>query len=566
MLGNTRQRCGPFHIQPLMMTLIKLLALGHLSTSLAYSWPSPQYDALEEVLYEGIGGSSGGFFVNVVEKCKHRTENPQKSTVAAEWLRFAYHDSATHNAFNKTGGVDASIIYELDRPENVGNGMALTRRDYQPFSTKYISKSDLIALGAVMAVAACGGPIIPFRGGRIDATGPGVFGVPEPHQSLEAHTESFRLQGFNRSEMIGLVACGHTLGGVTSADFPDIVTPPNSTASLPIVKTFDSTTAYDKKVVQEYLDSSTQNPLVVARNATLRSDLRIFSSDSNSTMRSMAAPEAFQEKCKGLLERMINSVPQHVTLSEPITPLDGKLKKARLLLKDDKLYLRAKFRLRHKEGSPSEGQGVRILWCDRYGSTPHCFDGNAKRGTSSARQPSATSPVSTQLQLNFHDHDFLVPIDPSKSVAAFWFQLDDGTKFDNDGKGYLFQDAVIYADSMSTATSSIVNNTIFWTYKVVAGVRSELAPSVVRLLAFDNTRLEGGSPFTATVQTPRDNSISPRSGFTFYSGSFGTDLLQTTIDLQAVVGDTTFSDDYRPAFPDFESQQLSPGSVDVIRI
>lgn len=99
-----------------------------------------------------------------------------------------------------------------------------------------------------MAVAACGGPIIPFRGGRIDATGPGVFGVPEPHQSLEAHTESFRLQGFNRSEMIGLVACGHTLGGVTSADFPDIVTPPNSTASLPIVKTFDSTTAYDKKV------------------------------------------------------------------------------------------------------------------------------------------------------------------------------------------------------------------------------------------------------------------------------------------------------------------------------
>lgn len=70
------------------MTLIKLLALGHLSTSLAYSWPSLQYDALEEVLYEGIGGSSGGFFVNVVEKCKHRTENPQKSTVAAEWLRF----------------------------------------------------------------------------------------------------------------------------------------------------------------------------------------------------------------------------------------------------------------------------------------------------------------------------------------------------------------------------------------------------------------------------------------------------------------------------------------------
>ncbi|PPR01719.1 hypothetical protein CVT24_001595 [Panaeolus cyanescens] len=545
-----------------MIILIKLLALGQFSAVKAiYSWPSPRYDALEELLYEGVGGSSGGAsFVNVVENCKNRTENPQKTTVAAEWLRFAYHDSATHNVFNKTGGLDASIIYELDRPENVGNGLMLTQRDYQSF------KSDVIALGAVMAVAACGGPIIPFRAGRIDATGPGVFGVPEPHQSLEAHTESFRLQGFNRSEMISLVACGHTLGGVSSADFPDIVSPPNSTASLPNIRKFDSTTAYDTKVVHEYLDGSTQNPLIVARNATLRSDLLIFSSDNNATMQSLASPEAFRETCKNLLERMINSVPQQVTLGDVTTPLEGKLKRARLMLKNDQLYFRAEFRLQQKDGDPAQGQGVRLLWCDRYGSTAHCSDGKAKRATASARQPSSRSPVSTQLQLNFHEHEFLVPIDPSKSVAAFWFQLDDGTKFDNNGQGYLFQDAVIYADALSVASSSIVNNTIWWTYDVVAGVRTELAPSAVRLMAFDNTRLEGGPPFTANVEMSLNTSFAPRGGYTFYSGSFSTDLFQTTLDLQAVVGGNTYTEDYRTAFPAFNGVELPPGSVDVVDI
>lgn len=63
-----------------------------------------------------------------------------------------------------------------------------------------------------------------MRVGRVDATSAGPFGVPEPQQDLASHTASFAKQGFNVSEMIGLVACGHTIGGVHETEFPTVVT------------------------------------------------------------------------------------------------------------------------------------------------------------------------------------------------------------------------------------------------------------------------------------------------------------------------------------------------------
>lgn len=78
-------------------------------------------------------------------------------------------------------------------------------------------------MGVVLGVAACGGPAIPFRAGRINANGPGPATVPEPQEDLQSHIDAFKRMGFTQSEMIQLVACGHTLGGVRSVDFPLIV-------------------------------------------------------------------------------------------------------------------------------------------------------------------------------------------------------------------------------------------------------------------------------------------------------------------------------------------------------
>lgn len=73
--------------------------------------------------------------------------------------------------------------------------------------------ADLIALGTVVAVGACGGPIIPFRGGRIDATEAGASGVCEPETDLKTTLGSFSNAGFSQQDAIGLTACGHSMGG-----------------------------------------------------------------------------------------------------------------------------------------------------------------------------------------------------------------------------------------------------------------------------------------------------------------------------------------------------------------
>ncbi len=68
--------------------------------------------------------------------------------------------------------------------------------------------------------------------------------MPEPHQNLQTHTDVFRRQGFSQAEMITLVACGHTLGGVRSPDFPDIVSP-GGDPEKPSLTDFDPSQKFD---------------------------------------------------------------------------------------------------------------------------------------------------------------------------------------------------------------------------------------------------------------------------------------------------------------------------------
>ena len=82
--------------------------------------------------------------------------------------------------------------------------------------------SDLIALSVVTSIGGCSGPQIPLRGGRIDATEGGEFGVPEPESSLEDTFNRFQLAGFNQSDSIILTACGHTMGNVHHQGFPQV--------------------------------------------------------------------------------------------------------------------------------------------------------------------------------------------------------------------------------------------------------------------------------------------------------------------------------------------------------
>jgi hypothetical protein len=195
----------------------------------AYTWPNVKTDLLEAIYYQQVG-YDGRRFGTFVRTCDSGTNLGPGRTNSAEWLRTAYHDMATVDVEAGAGGMDASIHFERSRPENVGShAFTDSLIFFADFMSVRSSMADLIALGAVMSVTACTvSPdrrpfFLPFRAGRVDATEAGPPGVPEPHQDLASHINSFRKMGFNASEMTALVACGHSLGGVNGRDFPDIV-------------------------------------------------------------------------------------------------------------------------------------------------------------------------------------------------------------------------------------------------------------------------------------------------------------------------------------------------------
>jgi catalase (peroxidase I) len=114
-------------------------------------------------------------------------------------VRTAFHDSVTHDATSKTGGLDASIQYELDRPENLGAALNNTLADISSSVSIKNSAADLLALSLVMAVARCGDMRVPLRTGRRDATQAGIKGVPEAHTDLKTTKSRFETASLNES-------------------------------------------------------------------------------------------------------------------------------------------------------------------------------------------------------------------------------------------------------------------------------------------------------------------------------------------------------------------------------
>lgn len=154
------------------------------------------------------------------------------------------------------------------------------------------------------SLQACGGPLIPFRAGRIDAKGPVVEGfLPLPEQSTTTHSQQFARMGFSQQEMISLVACGHTIGGVHRVNNPQITSANHAG--------FDSTrTNFDNLVAREYTNGSFVNPLaqpINSDNLATSSDSRLFSSDGNITLsRYAASQDAFFADCNTVFSRMLN--------------------------------------------------------------------------------------------------------------------------------------------------------------------------------------------------------------------------------------------------------------------
>ncbi|KAF9053046.1 L-ascorbate oxidase [Panaeolus papilionaceus] len=541
------------------LTVLYSLSLLSLTPAYAYKWPSPQYDTLEELLYMGRR-SDGSSLASLVHPCRKRTGT--LGSIPAEWLRFAFHDMATHNVDDGSGGMDGSLVYELGRPENFGIGFNQTLGDFESFPNVHVSRADVIAVGAIMAVSTCGGPIIPLRGGRVDTWTPGPGGTPEPQHDLQTLTESFRKQGFTSDEMIKLVACGHSFGGVRSSEFPSLV-PPDPNSLTAVIHDFDTTPNFDNAVVTEYLSGSTQNPLVVGANKTLVSDLRVFESDGNRTVQSLADKDTYASQCTDLLARMIDVVPKDVTLTDEITLLPVKVNYAQLVFEKGQLVFKTSLRLLQAiKTDVNKNRVTTLLWCDKYGSNAGCS------GKTSTALPVSVfpedpnlSPITLNLGYYFVSYNYVVPIASNTSISKFWFEMDekDGSPlkvFDNNeadtqgkgikgGDGYpIDQDQVLFAPMLSSTVSlydtpvnkgdtSSTNNTVIKRYTLVTGIRDGVNPSRVHANANDVAIRNFTEPFQKSFDMTLNSTFPPLQGYSFYTAIIEDPGMQMTLDIFA---------------------------------
>jgi len=134
-------------------------------------------------------------------------------------LRLVFHDAGTFNLVKRDGGMNASIQFELERPENFGlkRGwriiLDLEKAVKDTPAEGLVSRTDWIAIAGAAAVAVCGGPAIAVAIGRKDASGPDPEGrLPAESLSASELKSNFASKGFSVREMVALSGA-HTIGG-----------------------------------------------------------------------------------------------------------------------------------------------------------------------------------------------------------------------------------------------------------------------------------------------------------------------------------------------------------------
>ncbi|KAM7204344.1 putative fungistatic metabolite [Rhypophila sp. PSN 637] len=416
------------------------------------TWPAPT-DEMEELLYQ-LQGFRGRLFNDQITPCNNQAAGPGRVT-ASEWLRIGFHDMATRNRFSDVGGLDGSIQFEVNNSENTGPGHNTTLKWFSNFLSARSSLADLIAAGVYASVRGCGGPIVPVRGGRVDAAQAGPIGVPQPENSVTSFRNAFDRMGFSATEMIQVTACGHTLGGVHREEFPGLV-PEGMGVNGQIG--LDSTVAgFDNKIVTEYLDGTSQNVLVrpVAGTAFANqrnSDFKVFNSDGNATMNAMTAATAFNNICATVLQKMIDTVPSAVTLSDPIAPYTIKPVDMQLTLNPGgtSMFLSGYIRLRTTNIPIATVRDLTFTWKDRAGGN-NCGSGSCSR--TFTHQGGSTGFDDTFV---FYPIEITMPASSGISQFTVRLNMNDGSSqtFDNNGNAYPLSDAVILQKPQSCLAQS----------------------------------------------------------------------------------------------------------------
>ncbi|KAJ7346172.1 heme peroxidase [Mycena albidolilacea] len=417
----------------------RLALFASLATANAYLWPSPQLDELESLRFEMDDFPSLRILVSSLIRPCDRTlrglTNLSGIANAADLIRTAFHDMATYDVADGTGGMDASIRFHKDGP--LGGPSDTTLQILIALASRYVSVADALALATIISIESCGGPEIAFRGGRVDADRPNMPAVPEPHQSINSHIASFARLGFSQEEMIGLVVCGHSFGRL---EFNDSNNAESAHAHFDSTNVHFESEIFNSNIAKDYIASMGQNPLVVGSGARMSSDGRSGGGDTTGSF--AGSPELFASTCAELFARMFDTVPRGVQLTEIITPLPVKPRLRRLTLDGDILRLGGSVRFWKLPDSPE--RTVQLLWDDRVGGV---------HNATLLPSQMTVSPDGLATRYYFDpadDIDFL-SVDAAAGITSLRFIV-DGKMEDQDGVGFAVQDTLVFsATSCRTA-------------------------------------------------------------------------------------------------------------------
>lgn len=424
-------------------------------------------------------------------------------------------------------------MFETHRDENNGAAFNHTLSELHEFISPRSSAADMLALSLVASAASCGGQKVPLRMGRTDATEAGRPGVPKPEHDFNKTLSAFEEAGFTQQDMIALVACGHSLGGVHSTENPEIAGGKPSPSNKP---TFDSTPAeFDNVVVKEYLAGNGANPLVFGHNDTTNSDKRIFGSDKNVTMLKMRDPQTFQKTCATVFERLINTVPSTVQLSEPIELVDVKpyINKLELATNQSRIAFEGNIRVRTSQGTGRDADTLEVS-LSILPKKQKSITVQASRLVGGGQSYGFFNEVFTWYQ-------FATEFDVTTDVQSFNIHLKTGKAqeviLDNQGTGgYPILDELLFIKSKSCLDTNIRNGNL--TVVIEAAIRNEKV-------------IENQAPVIQMAhKIPQPGAVPPRisiqpwemtriqgngsSAYTHYRASIGLDAREagTTFDIQ----------------------------------
>ncbi|KAJ3131181.1 heme peroxidase [Physocladia obscura] len=133
-------------------------------------------------------------------------------------IRLAWHASGTYDKNTNTGGSNgATMRFDAEASHGANAGLAVARNILEPIKKKFpqISYGDLWTLAGVTAVQEMGGPIVPWRPGRVDAVSaaasPPEGRLPDAAQGQKHIRDIFYKMGFNDQEITAL-AGAHAVG------------------------------------------------------------------------------------------------------------------------------------------------------------------------------------------------------------------------------------------------------------------------------------------------------------------------------------------------------------------